>query len=360
MNGTSRQRFVTTVPQPKVTNYRVDEDPVRKTVTEGLANVLSGFWDDQPEDTKYKNHTELATAIEAAIFAKLADETPEQHGSSEATRCGTKYKAKYRTLQFNLKDPKNDRLRRLLFTGSIDSTRLVEMTPQEMANEDVAEVIRTVREQSITQLTIPDGSIESGFVKKTHKGEDFLPMGDKEAVYPDTVASASVLMRSLSSDSSWLGKIYLPELGRFPAEGTFLYSPNRPHTNQTLLKYLPHNLHISGRIPIKTASDYVRQICAGSSSRDVLFFHLSDEAGALETIISYLTEHNRWAVIAHDPGRAIRDFYLAPLTEETDWELLGEGVSRLELPALIGVLVVGKDGKTVPGPAVDRYDPHNK
>jgi hypothetical protein len=244
------------------------------------------------------------------------------------------------------------------------------MTPQEMANEDVAEVIRTVREQSITQLTIPDGSIESGFVKKTHKGEDFLPMGDKEAAYPDTMAPNTSVMRSLSNGASWLGKIYLPELGRFPAEGTYLYSPNRQHSNQTLLKYLPHNLHISGRIPIKTVSDYVRQICAGSSSRDVLFFHLSDDTDTLKTIISYLTEHNRWAVIAHDPGRAIRDFYLAPLTEETDWELLGEGVSRLELlgegvsklelPALIGVLVVGKDGKTVPAPAIDRYDPHNK
>jgi hypothetical protein len=339
--------------------YREDADPPRKAVREGLSNVLSAFWEDRPEETKYADQLELATCIEAAIFEQLAEAVAEQHGSGEATRCGPKYKAKYRTIQFNLKDPKNDKLRKSLLSGVIDVNRLVNMTTQEMANEDVASLIRTVREQSITQLMIPDGSIETGFVKKTHKGEDFLPMGDKDEEYPAVSEIAITPLRPSDSEILWMGKIYLPELGRVPAEGAFLHSPNPQHSNQTLLKYLPNNLHISGRIPIPTASDYVRQIWAGSSSRDVLLFHLTDEHG-LSTIISYLRDHNRWAVIAHDPMRAIRDFYLAPIASPEDLQLFGEDVpTSIEFPALIGVLVVGKDGKAAPQ-STDRYDPYKK
>jgi hypothetical protein len=69
-----------------------------------------------------------------------------------------------------------------------------------------------------------------------------------------------------------------------------------------------------------------------------------------------LRENNRWAVVAHD-GK-VRDFYLVPVGEESDMGMLPMGVEA-ELPVLMGIIVVGKDGKVVKPNVnpVDLYEP---
>lgn len=378
-------------------------------VVEGFCNVLQPYWESLSSSLKQNAHPDcmqLAVAIEGALFDKLSQEQPEPvHGQPHLTRCGQKYKGKYRTIQFNLKDPKNDNLRRNLLTGHVSPARLVEMTPAEMANEEVAALIKTVREQSITRLTIPDGSVETGFVKKTHKGEDYLPgapLEESEVAkvveynqqhHSATATAPSLAQPSASSASHpprpgsdgdetaaaaacWRGKIYLHEVGRVSAQATLLSSTSTRHTARSLPRILPHNLHVSGRIAIPTAADYVRTIWAGSSSRDVILLHLGEGGGGgvaagsgdqssptVASVVEYLRGHQRWAVVAHDPSRGIRDFYVATVDAE---DLQGfvyppseaERLRNLELPALLGILVVAKDGRAAAIPQQDSYDPN--
>lgn len=386
---------------------------MRRTVVEGFRNVLMPYF----ESTRYASCQELCEALEVALFQSHA----------ESQRCGPKYKSKYRTLQFNLKDAKNSPLRQALLQGEITPARLMTMTAAEMANEEVKREIRRVRENSVSQLVMDGegiglggGNGEAGraFVKKTHKGEDYLPMGVDEEGVPveafDGKVAFNVLSRSeavgagagagtgngthaeaeedegeeavaapseaatSSTGAQWQGKIYITELGRIPAVATFVASSPSTHSAASLLRFLPHNLHVSGRLPIAVASDYAQQIWNNSSSRDVLLFALADPPEStpgmqVADVVRWLGENERWAVVAHDRARGIRDFYIAPArkgcvvpptasdSNDNDDAAHGNGSGR-NYCELVGVLVVSRDGRA-PAPVAGSdqlYDPHYK
>jgi hypothetical protein len=76
----------------------------------------------------------LADKIELALFDHLADVVP----GTKRRACGTKYKGQYRSLLANLRDGKNASLRARLFAGALSPDTLVRLTPEELANEEVA------------------------------------------------------------------------------------------------------------------------------------------------------------------------------------------------------------------------------
>lgn len=389
------------------------EERVRQTVVMGFVNVLAGHF----EATHYSSCAELCQALEVALFQSHA----------EAQKCGPRYKSKYRTLQFNLKDPKNTPLRTALMRGDISPVRLMAMTAAEMANEEVQKEIQRVREDSVTQLVMGGERVGSGemggraYVKKTHKGEDYLPMGldaeeafggrvafnggdyerhkeahddaNDHASYPrlETIDGSAPLLETLHSNEGslsrieetneesgpggtvsvgqWQGKIYIAELGRIPAVATFIASSPSPYPPSSLSRFLPHNLHLSGRLPIPVAAAYTHQIWEASSSRDVLLFSLKDPLagpqGGVSEVVRWLGEQERWAVVAHDAARGIRDFYLAPAVAgcrmpPCEGDERGQGGGGYG--ELVGVLVIGRDGRPqAPTMAPDLlYDPHPK
>ena len=52
---------------------------------------------------------------------------------------GSKYKSKYRSLVFNIKDPKNNGLFRKIIRKEYSANRIVSMTAEEMANKELKE-----------------------------------------------------------------------------------------------------------------------------------------------------------------------------------------------------------------------------
>ncbi len=51
-------------------------------------------------------------------------------------QAGNVYKAKYRSLSYNLKDPKNEELRVKLAQNTITTDMFVTFTPDELANQE--------------------------------------------------------------------------------------------------------------------------------------------------------------------------------------------------------------------------------
>ncbi|KAJ8905474.1 hypothetical protein NDN08_001981 [Rhodosorus marinus] len=100
---------------------RTKDDPVRKRVKEMLANALY---------KESEGHLEsLEKAMEIAIKVELEMYTVF-HGTNQA------YKDKFRTVNFNLKDEKNERLRSLVVSGAVGPERLIKMSSQELANPE--------------------------------------------------------------------------------------------------------------------------------------------------------------------------------------------------------------------------------
>ncbi|GAB6018665.1 Death-inducer obliterator 1, variant 2 [Chamberlinius hualienensis] len=86
---------------------------------------------------------------------------------------GAKYKAKYRSLIFNIKDPRNPGLFRKILQGKIPPNKLVRMTADELASKELAmwrerevkhtlEMIKREQEEQMQHAPI---------IKKTHKGD---------------------------------------------------------------------------------------------------------------------------------------------------------------------------------------------
>ncbi|KAJ3121950.1 PHD finger protein 3 [Nowakowskiella sp. JEL0407] len=110
------------------------------------------------------NPKEFAKLIEEELFSA---HSVMKNGVLE---CGPMYSSKFRNIQYNLKDTKNGLLRKRLLTGEITPSKLVQMSPEELANEEVKLKAQEIRNRTLLESvkTNDDGLTA---LRKTHKGE---------------------------------------------------------------------------------------------------------------------------------------------------------------------------------------------
>lgn len=103
-------------------------EPVRANVKRTIQELLSQR---VKEDTSLSitddEVNELATSIEEEMFALFNKDT------------GAKYRTKYRSLVFNIKDQKNLTLYKKIVTKSISPDQLVRLSPEELASQELAQ-----------------------------------------------------------------------------------------------------------------------------------------------------------------------------------------------------------------------------
>jgi hypothetical protein len=87
---------------------------------------------------------------------------PPPTPSSPAGAIGAQYKAKFRSLLFNLKDPINPELRARVLTGEVPPARLARMEPHELASRDLAQW-RSKREQQHDKELVLDAEAAAKF-----------------------------------------------------------------------------------------------------------------------------------------------------------------------------------------------------
>ena len=100
----------------KNSDYR---ESVRKLLAEAFSRVSSEI--DESISPAF-DPVEVAAAVESAMYERIGWSNPIK-------------KAKYRSVLFNLKDPKNPDLRRKVVLGEIKAETLVTMSAEEMASE---------------------------------------------------------------------------------------------------------------------------------------------------------------------------------------------------------------------------------
>ncbi len=103
-----------------------DPKPVRQNAAKGIEEALKarvkGAPDVEADDEKIR---ELAKVIESQLFRLYNRDA------------GPKYKNKYRSIVFNIKDEKNEGLYRKVVGGKISPRSLVAMSAGEMANKEL-------------------------------------------------------------------------------------------------------------------------------------------------------------------------------------------------------------------------------
>lgn len=143
-----------TPPQPKQENIR---ENVQKTLFEQLTNRLKLTEDLKLSEDELKS---ISTEIESQLYKCFGD-------------TGQKYRNKYRSLIFNIKDIKNQTLWRRICEKSINPYQLVRLSPDDLASQELA--LWREREAKHQLDMIKKSELEllkctRQYVMKTHKG----------------------------------------------------------------------------------------------------------------------------------------------------------------------------------------------
>ena len=98
-------------------------DPLRERTRALLADAIALCVGAPGVYASLEDAATTATAVESAMYEKWSD-------------TGKEYKAKFRQLSFNLKDPKNPDLRRSVADGIISPSVLLDLSPEELGSDE--------------------------------------------------------------------------------------------------------------------------------------------------------------------------------------------------------------------------------
>lgn len=167
------EKGVASVHPPAATTSKPSADQIRQSVRHSLKDILMKRLTDSNLKVPEEKAAKVATKIEKELFSFFRD-------------TDAKYKNKYRSLMFNLKDPKNNILFKKVLKGEVTPDHLIRMNPEELASKELAAWRRRENRHTIEMIEKEQREVERRPITKiTHKGEIEIesdaPMKEQEA-----------------------------------------------------------------------------------------------------------------------------------------------------------------------------------
>ncbi|MEE6476542.1 hypothetical protein FKM82_011116 [Ascaphus truei] len=149
-------------------------DQIRQSVRHSLKDILVKRLSESSSKIPEERAAKVAARIEKELFSFYRD-------------TDSKYKNKYRSLMFNLKDPKNNILYKRVLKGEITPEHLIKMSPEELASRELAAWRQRENRHTIEMIEKEQREVERRPITKiTHKGEIEIeseaPMEEPEAM----------------------------------------------------------------------------------------------------------------------------------------------------------------------------------
>ncbi|XP_057225413.1 PHD finger protein 3 isoform X2 [Malurus melanocephalus] len=165
---------VTATHLPAVPASKPSADQIRQSVKQSLKEILMKRLTDSSLKIPEERAAKVATRIERELFSFFRD-------------TDAKYKNKYRSLMFNLKDPKNNILFKKVLKGEVTPDHLIKMSPEELASKELAAWRQRENRHTIEMIEKEQREVERRPITKiTHKGEIEIesetPMKEQEEV----------------------------------------------------------------------------------------------------------------------------------------------------------------------------------
>ncbi|XP_016979137.2 death-inducer obliterator 1 isoform X1 [Drosophila rhopaloa] len=199
-------------------------EPVRIGIRRSLREqLLARIKEAQAEEQASKQTTsQWLTLNEVDQFVKSVE---LEMFNSFGRDVGAKYKAKYRSLMFNIKDRKNRTLFEKICAKQVEPKQLVRMTPEQLASQELAKWREEENRHQLDMIKKSELDMLScaqNYVVKTHKGEEVIAtkvdvtLPEEDINEPSTVdrkqtslvsePDTSTLERSISRDKSGTSK----------------------------------------------------------------------------------------------------------------------------------------------------------
>ncbi|NXJ65674.1 PHF3 protein, partial [Rostratula benghalensis] len=159
---------------PAVPASKPSADQIRQSVKQSFKEILMKRLTDSTLKIPEERAAKVATRIERELFSFFRD-------------TDSKYKNKYRSLMFNLKDPKNKILFKKVLKGEVTPDHLIKMSPEELASKELAAWRQRENRHTIEMIEKEQREVERRPITKiTHKGEIEIesetPMKEQEEV----------------------------------------------------------------------------------------------------------------------------------------------------------------------------------
>ncbi|CAJ1067491.1 PHD finger protein 3 isoform X1 [Xyrichtys novacula] len=137
----------------------VSVEAIRRSVRDSLKEILIQRLKESNLNVSVEKASEVAKKIERELFHLNKD-------------TDNKYKNKYRSLMFNLKDTKNNVLFKRVLKGEISPDNLIRMSPEELASKELAAWRQRENRHTIEMIEKEQREVERRPITKiTHKGE---------------------------------------------------------------------------------------------------------------------------------------------------------------------------------------------
>lgn len=138
---------------------------VRKTMIEQLTIRTNEITDQNSPKLTMEEIHDFVTALEAEMFSMFSNDT------------NSKYRSKYRSLIFNIKDRKNQNLFQKISSKTIKPKQLVRMSAEELASQELAKWRENENKHQLEMIAKSELDLLScakSYVLKTHKGEEVI------------------------------------------------------------------------------------------------------------------------------------------------------------------------------------------
>lgn len=137
----------------------VSVEAIRRSVRDSLKEILIQRLKESDLNISVERASEVAKKTERELFHLYKD-------------TDNKYKNKYRSLMFNLKDTKNNVLFKRVLKGEISPANLIRMSPEELASKELAAWRQRENRHTIEMIEKEQREAERRPITKiTHKGE---------------------------------------------------------------------------------------------------------------------------------------------------------------------------------------------
>ncbi|XP_029031057.2 PHD finger protein 3 isoform X2 [Betta splendens] len=158
-SGTHLKQETRSKTPSSVSKKPVSVEAIRRSVRDSLKEILVQRLKDSDLKISVERASEVAKKTERELFHLYKD-------------TDNKYKNKYRSLMFNLKDTKNNVLFKRVLKGEISPANLIRLSPEELASKELAAWRQRENRHTIEMIEKEQREAERRPITKiTHKGE---------------------------------------------------------------------------------------------------------------------------------------------------------------------------------------------
>ncbi|XP_047984747.1 death-inducer obliterator 1 [Leguminivora glycinivorella] len=215
-----------TIPEPRKLVRTANRSVNEKTPKAPSVSPAAARKKDTPPDTKSKMKSaepirdNVRKALQEQMTARMAENTGPKFSENEIRQfaydtefelhelfrdVGMKYKAKYRSLMFNIKDRKNLSLWQKICDKTITPKQLVRLSPEELASQELAQwrdkeakyQLELIKKSELDLL-----AASKTYVLKTHKGEEVMETKESVSTELDPNVPVEDLVSALNDSTA--------------------------------------------------------------------------------------------------------------------------------------------------------------